>query len=97
MGFICNKKLTSITIRARISHRDNPSSGMFQGLYNFILKFPIWGVVDRFSTFTRPSWVTTLDHKAFNVAVEYSFIVIPGGTESEEIGGGAGDFVAVNF
>ena len=69
-----NKELAPVRARPRVRHAQGPLVLMFQAGYNLILKL---ASVDRLAASSRPCRVASLDHKAFDDAVEDDVVVLP--------------------
>lgn len=74
---IRNEKLTAICIRSTVGHWKYPSCIVLQGIPYLIIEFspPYAGPS---SSCTR--WISTLNHKTFNVPMKYCTIIIATGT-----------------
>lgn len=89
-----NEELTSVCIGTTVRHAEYPSSGMFQGWLNLILKFL---AVYRRSASTCACWIAALDHEIGNDAMEDDIVVVASLCEGCEVLAGFRSVFGVKF
>ena len=85
----CDEKLRSVSIFTTVSHGNHTSAAKLQPLMKLILE---WFPIDRLSSSTSPSGISSLDHEAGNHSVKDGVVKVSFQAKLNKIAAGEGHF-----